>query len=88
MAEIVGVVGDVRMNSLGDSYSLAMYVPYQVVAEPVMRLAVRAAGDPASLAPALRAALARRDRGLVLDQVQTMDGIGAQGSSLRSSGRA
>ncbi len=91
VAEIVGVAGDVRMNSLRETYSLAMYVPYQVVAEPVMRVAVRAAGNPATVAPALRTALARRDRGLVLDQVQTMDGIlteSLEGFSLRAGGVA
>jgi putative ABC transport system permease protein len=72
-AEVVGVVGDVRMNSLGDDYSLAMYLHYQMAAQPVMNVAVRIAGDPAPVAAVLRAALARRDRGLVLDDVKTMD---------------
>lgn len=87
VAEVVGLVGDVRMNSLSDGYSLAMYVPYQVAASPVMRVAVRATGDPGALAPLLRAALARRDRGLVLDEVKTMDARIAesvQGFSLRA----
>lgn len=87
IAEVVGVAGDVRMNSLGDDYSLAMYLPYQAAADPVMRIAVRTAGDPAAVGPALRAALARHDRGLVLDQVHTMEGIlgeSLQGFSLRA----
>jgi putative ABC transport system permease protein len=87
VAEVVGVVGDVRMNSLGNDYSLAMYVHYRIATEPVMRVAVRTAGDPAAVAPALRAALARRDRGLVLDEVMTMDARVAssvQGFSLRA----
>ena len=87
VAEVVGVVSDVRMNSLGDEYSLAMYAPYQMMASPVMHVAVRTAAQPAAVAPALRATLARRDRGVVLDQVQTMDGILAdslQGFSLRA----
>ncbi len=86
-AEVVGVAGDVRMNSLGDDYSLAMYLPYQAAADGHMRIAVRTAGEPAAVGPALRAALARHDRGLVLDQVHTMDGIlgeSLQGFSLRA----
>jgi len=75
VAEVIGVAGDVRMNALGSTYALAMYTPYQVMAQPVMRVAVRAAGDPAAVAPALRAALSRRDRGLVLAEVQTMEAI-------------
>ena len=44
VAEVVGVVGDVRMNSLGDDYTLAMYAPYQVMASAVMRVVVRTVG--------------------------------------------
>jgi putative ABC transport system permease protein len=87
VAEVVGVVGDVRMNSLDNEYTLAMYAPYQIMASPVMRVVVRTAGEPASVTSALRAALARRDRGLVLTEVQTMEGILAeslQGFSLRA----
>jgi putative ABC transport system permease protein len=87
VAEVVGVVGDVRMNSLDNEYTLAMYAPYQIMASPMMRVVVRTAGDPASVTSALRAALARRDRGLVLTEVQTMEGILAeslQGFSLRA----
>ena len=87
VADVVGVVGDVRMNSLGDDYTLAMYAPYQVAASPVMRLVVRTSGAPASLAPALRAALARRDRGLVLTDIKPMDEVvtsSLQGFSLRA----
>ena len=75
VAEVVGVAGDVRMNSLASDYTLAMYAPYPAMTSPVMRLVVRAAGDPASLPPLLRAALARRDRGLVLTEIQTMDAV-------------
>jgi len=87
VAEVVGVVGDVRMNSLGEDYTLAMYAPYQIMASPMMRVVVRTAGEPASVTSALRAALAGRDRGLVLTEVQTMEGILAeslQGFSLRA----
>jgi len=87
VAEVVGVVGDVRMNSLGSDYTLAMYAPYQVMASPVMRVVVRTSGAPASVAPALLAALARRDRGLVLTDIKTMDEIVAaslEGFSLRA----
>jgi len=87
VAEVVGVVGDVHMNSLDDDYTLAMYAPYQILTAPQMRVVVRTAGGPASLTSALRAALARRDRGLVLTEVQTMENILAeslQGFSLRA----
>jgi putative ABC transport system permease protein len=87
VAEVVGVVGDVHMNSLASDYTLAMYAPYQILAVPMMRVVVRTAGEPASVTSALRAALARRDRGLVLTEVKTLEGILAeslQGFSLRA----
>jgi putative ABC transport system permease protein len=75
VAEVVGVVGDVRMNSLRQDYTLAMYTSYRVLTQPSMRVVVRTAGDPASVVSAVRAALARRDRGLVLTDIRTMDEI-------------
>ena len=87
IAEVVGVAGDVRMNSLGGNYTLAMYAPYQVLASPTMRVVLRSAGDPAAVVPGLRAALARRDRGLVLNEVTTMADVlsrSLEGFSLRA----
>ena len=74
-AEVVGVVGDVRMNALNDEDTTALYVPYQVADPSALRLVVRTAVAPGSLVPALRAALSRRDRGLVLYEIKTMDDI-------------
>jgi len=87
IAEVVGVVGDVHMNSLGGDDTLAMYAPYQVMASPMTRVVLRSAGDPAAIVPAVRAVLARRDRGLVLNEVKTMDQVLAaslEGFSLRA----
>lgn len=87
VAEVVGMAGNVRMNLLADDYSLAMYVPYQVRPQPVMRIAVRTAGDSGPVATALRGAIARRDRGLVIVEVQTMDAVlsrSLEGFSLRA----
>jgi putative ABC transport system permease protein len=75
VAEVVGVVGDVHVRSLESDHSLAVYLPYPLRPAPVMRIVVRAAGDPAGVRPALTAAVARRDRGLVLADVHTMDEV-------------
>lgn len=86
-AEVVGIVGDVRMNGLNDEDTTALYVPYQVAAPSAMRLVVRTAAAPESVVPALRAALARRDRGLVLTEVKAMDdiiGASLEGFGLRA----
>jgi putative ABC transport system permease protein len=87
VAEVVGVVGDAMMVSLADVDTPALYVPYQAASRAGMRLVVRTGGDPLAAASAIRAALARRDRGLVLAEVQTMETILAdslQGFSLRT----
>jgi putative ABC transport system permease protein len=87
VAEVIGVAGDVRMNALRHDYSLAMYLPYQANPSPVMRIALRTAGDPAGLAGVLRASVAKRDRGLVLAEVTTMSAALAatlDGFSLRA----
>jgi putative ABC transport system permease protein len=73
-----------RNQDRGRSEAIALY---QILAVAMMRVVVRTAGARASVTSALRAALARRDRGLVLTEVQTMDGILAeslQGFSLRA----
>jgi putative ABC transport system permease protein len=87
VAEVVGIAGDVRMNSLANEYSLAMYLPYQVRPQPVMRIAVRTAGDSGAVGAALRRAVVRRDRGLLLVDVKTMDAVlstSLEGFSLRA----
>jgi putative ABC transport system permease protein len=87
LAEVVGVVGNVRMNSLASDYSLAMYLPYIKAPQPIMKVLVRAAGDPPALARTLESRLARLDRGLVLADVKTMDRVIAEslsGFSLRA----
>ncbi|HSC26386.1 MAG TPA: ABC transporter permease [Vicinamibacterales bacterium] len=58
---IVGVVGDVRHFSLGEPPEPQIYVPHVQSAWPSMHLMVRAAGDAARLAPAVRAAVGALD---------------------------
>ena len=87
VVEVVGVVGDAMMVSLADSDTPALYVPYQATSRAGMRLVVRTTGNPAPVAAAIRAALARRDRSLVLAEIQTMETILAdslEGFSLRT----
>jgi putative ABC transport system permease protein len=55
---VVGVVGDVRHDSLEAVSEGAVYLPLdQFGGDTVVRLVVRAAGEAASLAPSLRAAI-------------------------------
>ncbi|HZT61202.1 MAG TPA: ABC transporter permease [Pyrinomonadaceae bacterium] len=71
--EVVGVVRDVRSRGLEKEAGLEFYVPYEQVPFDSMQLVVRAkGGDPAALAPAVRAAVQEIDKDVPLYQVQPM----------------
>ena len=74
---IVGVVGDVRPWSEGES-SPEIYLPYLQAGELHMDLAVRARGDPKSLAGAVRDQIAGVDRGQPPYDVTTLEERRAQ----------
>jgi putative ABC transport system permease protein len=71
--QIVGIVGDVRA-SLSDLQSREeMYVPYTQKPWLTMTLAVRYAGDPQTIVPAIQAELHAIDKGQALSRIQTME---------------
>ncbi|MGH9374223.1 MAG: FtsX-like permease family protein, partial [Vicinamibacterales bacterium] len=76
--QIVGIVGDVRSMGATEPAPPAIYVPLaQAPRPPVyegrsMTFVVRAAGDPAAIAPSARAAVASIDTGLPLANVRPM----------------
>ncbi|HEY7480254.1 MAG TPA: ABC transporter permease [Gemmatimonadales bacterium] len=72
---VVGVVGDVRQVSLALSESEAVYVSAAQwrFADPAMSLVVRARGEVAALAPAIRRAIWSVDRDQAIVRVATMD---------------
>ncbi len=75
-AEVVGVAEPQRVDSLADPPRATIYFPEGAVGIGVSRTwAVRTAGDPARLAPAIRAALAKIDPAVVISKVQTMDAL-------------
>ena len=82
LVTVVGIVGDVRHGSLADPRISQMYVPHSqfrfwnggsVVRS--MTLVVRAAGDPRSLAAAVRGAVSDVDPRLPLANVLSMDEV-------------
>jgi putative ABC transport system permease protein len=75
--EIVGVAGQVHVDSLGEANLIEVYVPIAQNPWFSASIAIRGDADEASLASALRAAVARQDRTLALSQVRTMDEIAA-----------
>jgi putative ABC transport system permease protein len=70
--EIVGVVGDVKRDGLGVVSRPEMYVPF--VQEPwwAAYLIVRTSGDPAALAPAVRAHVRALDATLPIEDTAPM----------------
>lgn len=69
---VVGVVGDIRQLGLGQEPTPTMYMPTTWYLWPTMTIAVRTAGDPAALTPALRQALAQLAPDLALFDVRTL----------------
>lgn len=76
-ATVVGVVDDVRYLASNDSTQPELYYSYRQLrgrlAAPVVTLLVRAPGDPAAMAGALRAAVRDADGSLVSESVMTME---------------
>jgi len=72
---IVGVVGDIRQTGLDVPSRPEMYLPAAQAPFPTDWLAVRTAGDPASLAGAVRRELRAVDKDLPIRDVSTMEQI-------------
>ncbi|MCP3144875.1 ABC transporter permease [Pyxidicoccus xibeiensis] len=70
--EIVGVVGDVHRDSLGDAPDAEVFMSMHQFSAMHMLLTVRTEGDSAALAPALREQLRAVDPDLPLTQVRSM----------------
>ncbi|HEY6320957.1 MAG TPA: ABC transporter permease [Thermoanaerobaculia bacterium] len=70
---VVGVAPDLKMDGLEDRRPEGFYLPVSQRGPERLSFAVRAAGPPLALAPALRAAVAGLDRDTPIYFVQTMD---------------
>ena len=72
---IVGVVGDVKQESLAEGPSAAVYMPsrHWPFVDRAMWLVIRGGGDAAALAPAIRSAIWSVDRDQPIVRVATMD---------------
>jgi predicted permease len=76
---VVGIVGDVRHRGLDAEPRPEIYLPHAQFpagsGTPLrtMRVVLRTRGDPAALAPSLRAAVAELDADIPLTEVQTME---------------
>jgi len=74
-AEIIGVVGNVRYDSLVDEAPPAVYFPHPDLAYPFMTLVVRTDGDPTAIAPAIQREIRTLDPNQPLSDVRTMNQV-------------
>jgi predicted permease len=71
--EVVGVVGNVKMNALDDDMLSAVYVPYYQFATGRMGIALRSAIRPASLGGQIRETVWSLDRNIPVEGISTME---------------
>jgi predicted permease len=69
--QVVGVAADVRSARLEDEATMLVYLPTWLAPQWSSTLVVRAAGDPATVAPAVRAALRAVDATVPVPKVRT-----------------
>jgi putative ABC transport system permease protein len=74
-AEVVGVVGDVRLTSLDKTSPRTIYWAQAQIPNPFMTFMVRSRRAPTALLPDVRAELARLDATLPLGNVQTLERV-------------
>ena len=82
---VVGVVGDVKQQSLASTTNDAFYVAmgHWWWVDNVQSLVLRTSGDPAALAPAIKRAVWSVDANQPIQRVMTMDGLIALSASQR-----
>ena len=81
--EVVGVVGDVRADSLSQDPPLGVYVPLSGFFSNQAVLAVRTTADPRATSPAVRAIVRELDSELAVPAARTMDEIVADSVATR-----
>ena len=76
--EVVGVVHQVKISGPAEKNELEIYVPITQNPWFAASIAVRTAGDPLAMAPAVKAAIARVDKEQAVTRVRTMEEVAAQ----------
>ena len=74
-AEIIGIVGNVRYDSLIDEAPPAVYFPHADLAYPFMTLVVRTDGEPTAIAPTIQREIRSLDPNQPVSDVRTMDQV-------------
>jgi putative ABC transport system permease protein len=73
--EIVGIVGDVRYDSLTDQAGPTVYFAYPDLTYAFATLVIHTSGDPAELAPAVRRVISSLDPDQPVSDVRTMSQV-------------
>ncbi|HSE23835.1 MAG TPA: ABC transporter permease [Pyrinomonadaceae bacterium] len=73
--EIIGVVGNVRYETLIDSFEPAVYFPHPELAYSFMTFVVRTEGNPNAIAPALQREIRTLDPNQPVSDVRTMEQV-------------
>lgn len=79
--QIIGVVGNVRYESLIDEFAPAVYFPHPELAYPFMTFVVQTDGDPAAIAPAVQKELRALDPNQPVSDLRTMKQVMAESVS-------
>ena len=74
-AEIIGVVGNVRYDSLVDASPPAVYFPHADLAYSFMTLVVRTDGEPTAIAPAIQREIRTLDPNQPVSDVRSMNQV-------------
>jgi putative ABC transport system permease protein len=75
VTEVIGVVGNVRYDSLIDEAPPAVYFPHPELAYPFMTLVLRTDGDPTAIAPAVQREIRAIDPNQPVSDVRTMNQV-------------
>lgn len=72
-AQVVGIVGEEKINGAANSDSPAMYVSY--LQDPLLTMEIALRGDSRQTSEALRSAVAKLDRNVPVARLETMESI-------------
>ena len=75
VAEVVGVIGDVKYGGLDQQTKPEMYAPFSQRSWPFMRVVVRTKSDPMNLAAAIRTETRAIDKDQPVDKLTTMSSV-------------
>ncbi|HET6976213.1 MAG TPA: ABC transporter permease [Pyrinomonadaceae bacterium] len=75
VAEVVGVIGDVKYAGLDQQTKPEMYAPFAQRAWPFMRIVTRSKSDPSLAAATIREAVRAIDKDQPVDKVMTMSSV-------------